>query len=44
MLPVALLGEWLLDARERSVALLNDLNDEQLMGPRLEQLTRCSGN
>jgi gamma-glutamyl hercynylcysteine S-oxide synthase len=36
MLPLTLFGEWLLDARERSTALVNDLNDEQLMGPRLK--------
>ena len=29
------LAEWVLDARERSFELIADLNDEQLMGPRL---------
>jgi gamma-glutamyl hercynylcysteine S-oxide synthase len=36
MLPPALLAEWLLDARERTLTLVHDLSDEQLLGPRLE--------
>src|SRR5271169_386499 len=35
MLPLALLGEWILDARRRTLELVEDLNDEQWMGPRL---------
>ncbi len=35
MLPPALLGEWILDARRRTLDLVEDLNDEQWMGPRL---------
>ncbi len=35
MLPSVPLQEWLLDARERTLALVQDLNDEQWMGPRL---------
>jgi gamma-glutamyl hercynylcysteine S-oxide synthase len=36
MLPPVLLGEWLLDARQRTLALVEDLKDEQWIGPRLK--------
>src|SRR5260370_13765846 len=29
------LAEWVRDARQRTLALIADLNDEQLLGPRL---------
>ena len=35
MPPPVPLQEWLLDARERTLALVQDLDDEQWMGPRL---------
>ncbi|MGO8970627.1 MAG: selenoneine synthase SenA [Myxococcaceae bacterium] len=35
MLPGVLLREWLVDARQRTLALVRDLNNEQLIGPRL---------
>jgi gamma-glutamyl hercynylcysteine S-oxide synthase len=35
MLSPVVLGKWLLDARQRTLALVHDLNDEQWMGPRL---------
>lgn len=36
--PAELLGEWANDARDRSLALIEDLDDEQIVGPRLETI------
>jgi iron(II)-dependent oxidoreductase len=35
LLPPALLAEWLRDARQRTLDLIADLSDEQLLGPHL---------
>jgi len=36
MLPLVLLEEWIRDARQRTLALVDDLSDGQWIGPRLE--------
>ena len=37
------LGEWVRDARQRTLDLVADLDDEQLMGPIFRLSIRCSG-